>query len=99
MVDLMQRPTTNKEANKPHIIVEGTDMHQVDRFQMRVHNGYKYALVIVDLATSACNAEPIITKSNGQVLNEIKGLYQRTHPHLPFKVECVQGSEFKGRVL
>eukprot|EP00043_Microstomoeca_roanoka_P010195 m.97071 g.97071 ORF g.97071 m.97071 type:complete len:79 (-) comp14815_c1_seq2:1164-1400(-) len=55
--DLMQRPTPDKGANKPHITVEGKGTHQMDLLELPNDNGYRYALVIVDVATRACDAE------------------------------------------
>ncbi len=59
--------------------------------------GFKYLLVVVDLATDEFDIEPIKTKEPEVVLNGMKAMYKRNHIKKPFSsIRTDSGSEFKG---
>ena len=60
--------------------------------------GYKYCLVIVDLATGLMDAEPLKEKTSETVLNGFKKIYNRKILSLPNKIIVDSGSEFQGKV-
>ena len=57
---------------------------------------YKYALVVVDLATSHMDAEPILSKSAEEATIAIKRIYKRKYLSKPKVLEVDDGTEFKG---
>mgnify|MGYP003386204243 FL=1 len=57
---------------------------------------YKYALVVVDLATSHMDAEPILSKSAEEATMAIKRIYKRKYLSKPKVLEVDDGTEFKG---
>jgi len=61
--------------------------------------GYKYLLVIVDLATDEFDIEPIKNKSSETVLKALKVMFKRKHVKQPYaSFNTDGGGEFKGAV-
>jgi hypothetical protein len=59
--------------------------------------GYKYLLTAVDLATNACDFEPIKSKTPVSILNAYKEMNQRKYIRLAkVTITTDSGSEFKG---
>jgi len=57
--------------------------------------GYKYLLVVVNIATSMCDAEPIKYKYSFIVRDALKRIYERKILKIPHKIEVDAGNEFK----
>ena len=74
----------------PHVI------NQADLLYMPSDDGYKYALVVVDIGTRLTDAEPIKTKDAQTVLNALKRIYNRGILKQPKRFEVDNGKEFKG---
>lgn len=58
--------------------------------------GYKYCLVVVDVATSKCDAQPLKNKTDVAVRSAFKKIYLRKILDKPTIIRFDQGSEFKG---
>lgn len=59
--------------------------------------GYKYALVVVDLATDEFDIEPLKNKEPKTVLAAFKSMFKRPHIKKPYaSVRTDAGNEFKG---
>ena len=84
-------------ADHVHVPVAGA-VQQADLLQLPDDAGHVYALVAVDLATRACDAEPIKGKSAASVLAGFKAIYARGVLGPPLRLEVDDGKEFKGVV-
>ena len=58
--------------------------------------GYKYVLVVVDVFSKICDAEPIKYRDASAVLKAFEKLYSRKILKIPEILQCNGGSEFKG---
>jgi transposase InsO family protein len=61
-------------------------------------DGYKYALVIVDIYDRKTDAEPIKDKTTKSVLDAFKKIYERHILKIPKWLHVDAGSEFKSDV-
>lgn len=57
---------------------------------------YKYALVVVDLATNNVDAEPLLSKSSDEATKAIQKIYKRKYLSKPHTLEVDDGTEFRG---
>jgi hypothetical protein len=58
---------------------------------------YKYLVVIVDLATSECDFEPIKNKTPNDVKNALNVIFKRSYIKKPYaSIQTDNGKEFKG---
>jgi hypothetical protein len=57
---------------------------------------YKYALVVVDLATNHMDAEAVLSKSADEATTAIERIYKRKYLSKPKLLEVDDGTEFKG---
>ena len=97
LYNLFKKPKKQGKYEKAHIInTEKDGIHQMDLLYLPNDDGYKYALVIVDLATRLTDAEPIKAKTD--VLDAIKTIYRRGILHKPKIIQIDAGPEFKGDV-
>ena len=71
-------------------------VEQADLLFLPEDNGYKYLLVIVDLATRHVDAEPLKSKDSSVVLKATKKIFKRKYVKQPLRLEIDAGSEFKG---
>jgi hypothetical protein len=69
---------------------------QADLLFLPNDRGYRYALVVVDIATRKTDAEPIKNKLADTVLKAMKNIYNRKILKVPKILEVDSGSEFKG---
>ena len=92
-------PKKDKGQNRPSFqYYEPNIFQQADLLFLPDDMGYKYALVVADIGSRCCDAEPIKTKSNNDVEQAFKAIYKRKIL-LPCKIIMVDpGSEFKGSV-
>lgn len=70
--------------------------HQADILYMPEDNGYKYALVVVDLYDGTLDAEPLKVRDNITVIKTFQIIYSRKYLDYPVVITLDQGSEFKG---
>jgi hypothetical protein len=60
-------------------------------------SGFKYCLVVVDLATNEFDIEPIKNKEPGTILQAFKSMYKRNYIKKPYaSIRTDAGNEFKG---
>lgn len=72
--------------------------HQADLLFLPNDNGYKYALVVTDVATRLSDAEPLRSKDSSEVRDAFKTIYQRGILSLPEFIYTDPGKEFRGEV-
>ena len=97
--NLVQVPIVDKGVNVPITqVYETNNTHQVDLLYLPEDNGYKQALVCVDLASSYIGAEPLKdSKSSEEALKALLKIYKRSkYLKIPQRLEMDQGAEFKG---
>jgi hypothetical protein len=70
--------------------------HQADLLHLPDDQGYKYLLVVVDIATRTVDAEPLKTKDSSLVKNALVKIYKRKYLNKPLRLEVDLGTEFKG---
>ena len=80
-----------------HVSVAGA-VQQADLLHLPLDGKFEYALVAVDLATRACDAEPIPDRSAASTLAAFKTMYERGPLTIPQRLELDGGSEFKAEV-
>jgi hypothetical protein len=94
--DLFKRPA---RVTPDHIHVsQAGAVQQADLLFLPQDGPYQYALVAVDLATRACDAEPLTSKTAKEVLDAFKKMYIRGPLTIPQRLELDGGSEFKSTV-
>lgn len=88
-----------KEPNKvmPHTNapVENASQ-QADLLFLPNDDGYKYCLVVVDIATRKVDAEPLKTKESKEVKQAMQKIYKRKILKTPLRLEIDPGKEFEG---
>ena len=94
--DLFKRPARGV-PDHIRVSVAGA-VQQADLLFLPQDGPYKYALVAVDLATRACDAEPLRGKTAKEVLEAFKKMYLRGPLTIPQRLELDGGSEFKAEV-
>ena len=75
---------------------EANNTHQADILYLPDDRGFKYCLVVVDIATSRMDAQPLRIIDSDTVLRAILGIYKRGFLKMPTELITDQGSEFKG---
>jgi len=101
--ELFRVPKGDKKNDIPHIKNNITDpnyLQQADILYLPTSQfGYKYAFVVVDVATSKMDAIPIKNKTPQDIITALKKIYI-THNilELPFILQFDNGTEFKGDV-
>jgi hypothetical protein len=71
-------------------------VEQADLLFLPEDDGYKYVLVVVDIATRLTDAEPLKTKNANDVKNALIKIYKRRILKMPKRIEVDAGAEFKG---
>jgi hypothetical protein len=100
-VDLLFLPedTTEIPGSKARIVQEFKKVNKLRKDEkltpFKKDCGYKYLLVAVDLATGACDSEPIKYKYPFIVRDALKRIYSRKILKLPHEIEVDAGNEFK----
>jgi hypothetical protein len=100
--DLMKIPEKELNINMPKRdprFIESGYIHQADLLFLPNDDGYKYALVIVDIGSGVIDAEPLKTKTQIEVLSAFKTIYSRDNLDIPKALlQIDKGSEFNGPV-
>lgn len=98
--ELTKVPIKDTKDEVPHIannITEKGYMQQADLLYLPTDAfGYKYCLVVVDVATSKCDAQQLKNKTDVAVRSAFKKIYSRKILDKPTIIRFDQGSEFKG---
>jgi len=69
---------------------------QADLLHLPSDNKMDYALVVVDIHSRKCDAEPLPNKSSETVTKAFHKIYKRNILKFPTHMVCDSGSEFKG---
>ena len=88
-----------KEARKlmPHFInYEANNTHQADILYLPDDDGFRFCLVVVDIATNKCDAVAIKVIDSKTVLKAIVSIYKRGILKMPKELITDKGSEFNG---
>ena len=94
--NLLKPPKKDKTIDTPHTnnpMMNGS--HQADLLFLPDDNGYKYALVVVDLATGKTDIKPLKSKTSKELLDAMKKIYKGKYLKQPDYLEVDAGSEFK----
>lgn len=100
LLDLYKIPTKNKGKEIRHFIkpLKEGEQQQADILFLPDDNGYKYCLVVVDIANNRTDAFALKTKSTTEVLNAFKRIYSNKILKKPLYLNTDSGSEFKSVV-
>lgn len=98
--NLLRRPKKDKGQNRPTMtkITEENAIHQADLLFLPADHGFRYALVVVDVATGLTDAEPIKMKTAGAVRKAFEKIYARGVLDVPMRLEVDSGGEFKNEM-
>ena len=69
---------------------------QIDTLYMPNDHGYKYILVVVDIATRKMDAEPMKQRDNNSIIKALTEMFKRKIIKKPLRMEVDDGTEFKG---
>ena len=75
---------------------EKDNTHQADILYLPDDDGYKFCLVVCDIATSLMDAEPLKKIDSKNVLSAIQLIYRRGILKMPTELITDAGAEFKG---
>jgi len=74
--NLIKIPKEEPKAVMPHTTVTGKfNTEQADLLFLPEDEGYKYLLVVVDIATRLCDAEPLKSKESKVVAKAIQRIF------------------------
>ena len=94
--NLFKIPKKEKRVDMPRFYNFQEDhTHMMDILYLPDDNGYKYCLVVVDIATNKIDAEPLKKISSSDIVGAIKKIYKRKILKKPEKVITDSGGEFK----
>jgi len=89
-----------KDPDKPHrdnMIAKAGIVQQADVLYLQKDGRYKFALVVVDVATGKTAARPITAVASTQVVKAFKSIYAKGDLELPqVMIQTDGGPEFKG---
>lgn len=102
--ELFKIPKGDKEEDMPRIknnISKPNFIHQGDIIYLPTSQfGYKYALVVVDIATSEMDAVAIKGKTQEEALSALKKIYEKNKIlKKPLIIQFDSGSEFKNEII
>lgn len=95
--NLLKVPKRDANIDTPHTQNPTQNaIHQADLLYLPDDEGYKYCLVVVDIATRTTDAQPLKERTSKVVLAAIKKIYKRKYLKEPIeRIEVDSGSEFK----
>lgn len=99
--NLYLRPKKEKRSERPKVLIwKANAVQQADTCEMPEDQGFKYFLVLVELACRRVDGEPIENKEAITVLNAFKRIHQR-HRIIPptHKLEVDSGTEFNNELI
>lgn len=98
---LMKRPPKEKKVNAPIMNpdIKPWTIQQADLLFLpsKKKTDYKYALVVVDVATRQMDAEPLRSKAASAVAGAFKKIYERGIIKKPRLLQTDSGTEFKSK--
>ena len=97
--NLFKKPKKDKATQAAKFYnFQQDDTHQADLLFLPDDKGFKYCLVIVDVATGLMDAQPLKDKTADGILKAMKDIYQRKILSLPKRLITDAGSEFQSKV-
>lgn len=97
LYNIFKKPIKDKHPGK--FLVFAKDYNQqADLLFLPNDGGYKYALVVTDIATRISDAEPLKSKQSEYVMKAFKKIYNRDILSIPDKIDVDSGKEFQGSV-
>jgi hypothetical protein len=97
LTNLTKNPKKEPKKITPHTTASvAFATEQVDTLYLPEDDGYKYLLVVVDVATRMCDAEPMKTRDAKTTKNTLTKIYKRGIVKKPMRIEVDDGTEFKG---
>ncbi|GAM23099.1 hypothetical protein SAMD00019534_062740 [Acytostelium subglobosum LB1] len=94
---LYLQPKKDKGLNMPHYQVFETGLkQQADLLFLPDDDGFKYALVVVDLGNRLTDAEPLKNISSAAVKQAFETIYKRGILVMPKQIQTDPGGEFEG---
>lgn len=94
--NLFKKPVKENKKDSPRFYnLEENNNHQADVLYMPEDDGYKYALVVVDVATAKMDAEALKDRASSDLLNAIKKIYSRKILKMPQQLTVDSGGEFQ----
>lgn len=95
--NLYKVPKKDKRAEMPKFqVTKPNRVHQADLLTMPNDNGYKYVLVVIDVASRLLEAEPLKNKDATTVKNAMVKIYAKKTLKKPKMMNVDDGGEFKG---
>jgi hypothetical protein len=95
--NLTKTPPKEGRDIMPHTMASvAFSTEQVDTLYFANDNGFKYILVIVDVATRLCDAQPMKTRDAKTTVKALEKIFKRGIVKRPKRLEVDQGTEFKG---
>ena len=93
--------TPKKDRDRPHQFVPQPNMiHQADTLFTTNDEGYRYALIVVDIADGKTEIEPMRQHSGAAVVKALEEIYSRDILDKPKMILATdQGSEFKNNTF
>lgn len=101
LYNLFKKPPREKPEQMAHFnqTYSANVDHQADLLFLPNDGGYKYALVVTDVATRLSDAEPLRNKESKDVVKAIDKIYKRGILKEPQVLTVDSGTEFKGAFL
>lgn len=98
LYNLFKRPPKERSKEMAHYnqTYSANVDHQADLLFLPDDNGFKYALVVTDIATRLSDAEPLKKKDSAEVAKAIEKIYKRGILQKPEFLTVDAGTEFKG---
>lgn len=99
--NLHLRPKKEKRSERPKVLIWKVNAtQQADLCEMPLDKGFRYFLVLVELACRRVDAEPLENKEAQTVLDAFKRIYRR-HRIIPptHRIEVDSGTEFTNELV
>jgi hypothetical protein len=95
--NLTKQPLKEPRNVMPHTTAPIQNaIQQADLLFLPNDDGFRYLLVVVDIATRRTDAEPLKTKESKEVKLALQKIYKRKVLKKPLRLEVDSGKEFKG---
>lgn len=97
LYQLYKSPKKDRGVEMPHFFSDAPNgIHQADLLFLPTDDGYKYALVVVDVATRAVDARPLKDKNSKALVGAFKSIYKGPYLKEPYVLQVDAGKEFQG---
>ena len=96
LAQMMKKPHNNAKLSNKMNNDKPNFEHQADLLELPNDSGFKYCLVVVDVASRYREAKPLRLKTAQAVKNAIEEMYNKGPLKVPYIFKTDGGSEFKG---